>query len=86
MATAVVAALGAACGFAISTSLQHRAATSATASALRDRGLVSYLVRRPRWHLGLLIGGFAFTLHAVAVTHGALAVVHPNSRPGGHEG
>lgn len=77
MMAAVLAALGAACGFAISTSLQHRAATSATPSVLRNKGLVSYLLRRPSWHLGLLVGGFAFTLHAVAVTHGALAVVQP---------
>ena len=75
--TAVLAALGSACGFAISTSLQHRAVTASTASSRRSDGLFAFLVRSPAWLLGLLVGGLAFTLHAVAVKHGALAVVQP---------
>lgn len=75
--TAVAAALGSACAFAVSTSLQHRAATAAPASAARAGGLFRFLLRRPGWHLGLLVGAFAFLLHAVAVKHGALAVVQP---------
>lgn len=75
--TAVIAALGSACGFALSTSLQHRAVTSSTASSRRSSGLFKVLVQSPAWLLGLLAGGLAFALHAVAVQHGALAVVQP---------
>lgn len=75
--TAVIAALGSACGFAISTSLQHRAVTVSAPSSRRSGGLFKFLLRSPAWLLGLLVGGLAFTLHAVAVKHGALAVVQP---------
>lgn len=74
---AVTAALASACAFAVSTSLQHRAATEAPASAVHAGGLFRFLIRRPGWHLGLVVGGLAFLLHAVAVKYGALAVVQP---------
>jgi hypothetical protein len=74
---AVVAALGSAAGFAVSTSLQHHAATSSTASALRIGGLLRFLARRLSWHLGLAAGAVALVLHAVAVRYGALVVVQP---------
>lgn len=74
---AVIAALVSACGFAISTSLQHRVVTDSAASARRSSGLLKSLVRSPAWLLGLLVGALAFTFHAVAVKHGALAVVQP---------
>jgi len=70
---AVGSALGAAAGFAVSTSLQQRAAHAAPASA----HLLAHLVRRPAWLLGMLAGGAAFALHAVAVRAGALALVQP---------
>lgn len=75
--TAIIAALGSACGFALSTSLQHRAVTTSTTSIRRSNGLLTSLMRSPSWLLGLLVGALAFTLHAVAVRHGALAVVQP---------
>jgi len=73
--TAVAAATASACAFAISTSLQHRAASSAAGVRVRD--LFKLLVRRPGWHLGLLMGGVGFVLHAVAVRQGPLVVVQP---------
>lgn len=74
---AVVAALISACGFAISTSLQHRAVTESAASCRPSDGLLKSLVRSPAWLVGLFVGALAFTFHAVAVKHGALAVVQP---------
>lgn len=74
---AVAAALGSAFGFAVSTSLQHRAAASESASVLRIGGLLKFLARRPSWHLGLASGGVALVLHAVAVRYGALVIVQP---------
>jgi hypothetical protein len=77
MLTAVVTAVASAACFALSTSLQHRAVTRAPQSARRARALLRYLVRRPGWHCGLLLGGLGFVLHALAVKAGALALVQP---------
>jgi hypothetical protein len=76
-AIAVVAALGSACGFAVSTSLQHRAASGPAASGLRLGRLLRILAQRPSWLIGLATGALALVLHAVAVGHGALIVVQP---------
>jgi hypothetical protein len=76
-AIAVVAALGSACGFAVSTSLQHRAASGPAASGLRLGHLLRILAQRPSWLIGLVTGALALVLHAVAVGHGALIVVQP---------
>jgi hypothetical protein len=76
-AIAVVAALGSACGFAVSTSLQHRAASVPAAAGLRLGRLLRTLAQRPSWLIGLFTGGVALVLHAVAVQHGALIVVQP---------
>lgn len=73
---AVGAALGAAAGFAVSTSLQQHAAEAAPETA-HGSTLLAYLCRRPSWLLGMLTGGAAFGLHAVAVHSGALALVQP---------
>lgn len=77
MPTAVLTALASAACFALSTSLQHRAANGAPQSAHRAHALLRYLVRRPGWHCGLLLGGVGFVLHALAVKAGALALVQP---------
>lgn len=74
---AVVAALVAAGGFAVSTSLQHRAAGAAPASARTAARLLAYLVTQPLWLCGILAGGVAFGLHAVALNLGAIALVQP---------
>ncbi len=77
MITAVVAALCSAAGFAVSTSLQHRAVTWAPPASGRAVPLLAYLVRRPAWLLGQIIGVVGFGLHALAVRYGALALVQP---------
>lgn len=76
-ATAVLAALGAAAGFAVSTSLQHQAAENAPASVDRAARLLGHLARRPLWLLGQLVAAVSFALHAVALHAGALALVQP---------
>ncbi len=75
MILAVVAALLSAVGFAVSTSLQHHA--SGKADSQFAFPLFKRLVRQPLWFLGLVIGGVAFGLHAVALAHGPLALVQP---------
>lgn len=75
MITAVLAALVSAAGFAVSTSLQHHA--SGKADSHLARHFFKRLVQQPLWFLGLVMGGVAFALHAVALAHGPLAVVQP---------
>lgn len=77
MITAVLVALACAVTFAVSTSVQHRAAEAAPQSADGLVRLLAYLVRRPMWLLGQLFAVFAFGLHALALHAGALAVVQP---------
>jgi hypothetical protein len=74
---AVLAALGSACGFAVSTSLQHRAASASAISGLRLGRLLRILAQRPSWLIGLSTGAVALVLHGVAVRYGALIVVQP---------
>jgi len=76
MMSAPLIAMTAACGFAVSTSLQHRAASRVpqTAGAL---GLLRRLVSTPMWLLGSTLGLMAFSLHALALHLGALALVQP---------
>jgi hypothetical protein len=65
-----MSALASACCFALSTSLQHRAAGQ------EPGGRLMRLVRRPAWPTGAALGGCGFLLHAVAL-RGALTVVQP---------
>lgn len=80
--TAVLAALGSAAGFSVSTALQHQSAGAAPPGRRGAVSLLLHLVRRPGWLLGTLIGLVAFGLHAVAVHAGALAVVQPIATSG----
>jgi hypothetical protein len=77
MTVAVGAALASAAGFAYSTSAQHHAAESAPASARGSVGLLRHLLTTPLWLVAAAIGIFAFTMHAVALHSGAIAVVQP---------
>lgn len=77
MLLAVVAALASACGFAVSTSLQHHAAGASVASAHGVVRLLVHLLTTPLWLLGALVGAMAFSLHAVALNIGAIALVQP---------
>ncbi|HET7357000.1 MAG TPA: DMT family transporter [Nocardioidaceae bacterium] len=74
---AALVALLSASGFAFSTSLQHRVAGGAPESVHSAVGILQYVVRRPAWLLGSVIGAVALFLHAVALKLGAIALVQP---------
>lgn len=74
---AIATAIASAWGFAISTSLQHRAAGAAPATATTAPALLRHLVRQPFWVLGLVMGGVALVLHAAALGMGAITLVQP---------
>lgn len=75
--TALVAALGSALGFALSTSLQHHAAGEAPDTVRGAASLLSHLLRRPRWLAGQVLAFASFCLHAFALHSGPLALVQP---------
>lgn len=70
-------ALASACGFAVSTSLQHRVAGTAPGSMTSGVRILLYVVRRPQWLLGSATGAAALCLHALALKLGAIALVQP---------
>ena len=74
---AIGAAGTAAAAIAVSTSLQHQVASSAPSSTAPIGRLLPFLMRQPRWLLGVGVGTTAFVLQAVAVRTGALVVVQP---------
>lgn len=69
------AALTSALTFGLSTSLQHRAATSLAGVA--PRRLLAQLVKHPHWRVGITLSIAAFGLHAVALGSGPLTLVQP---------
>ena len=74
---ALVVAFASTCGFALSTSLQHRSAGLTPASVRSSFGVLRFVVTQPAWLLGIAIGGVAFVLHALALKLGAIALVQP---------
>ncbi len=66
----------AAVGFAMSSSLQHRANERLPASR-RDRWPLAALLRSPSWVAGQVLALISFVLHAVALRLGLLVVVQP---------
>ncbi|MCW2798323.1 DMT family transporter [Nocardioides sp.] len=76
MLGAPLIALASACGFAVSTSLQHLAASRVTPSAGPVRLLI-HLATAPLWLAASAIGLMSFALHALALHLGALALVQP---------
>ena len=74
---AAAVAFASACGFALSTSLQHRSAGEAPASVQSSAGVLRFVVTKPAWLLGITIGAGAFVLHAAALKLGAIALVQP---------
>lgn len=70
----VLLALASAGGFAVSTSVQHRAAGTVSATGPT---LLLRLSQRPLWLAGAVVGASAWLLHAVALNLGDLAVVQP---------
>ena len=75
--TAILAALGSALGFALSSSLQHRAAGSAPREVRNALQLLGHLLRQPWWVVGQVLALISFFLHAFALHLGALVVVQP---------
>jgi drug/metabolite transporter (DMT)-like permease len=74
----VMIAFAAACGFALSTSIQHRVAGDAPTAARHMRGgLLGYLVTNPQWLFGVSIGGVGWVLHVAALRLGSIVIVQP---------
>jgi hypothetical protein len=73
----VMTALASACGFALSTSLQHRVAGAVPRSVRGPLGILRRLVTRPAWVAGVLVGFVSLVLHAIALDLGSIAVVQP---------
>ncbi|MGH3094853.1 MAG: DMT family transporter [Streptosporangiales bacterium] len=74
---ALAAALASACGFAFSTSLQHRVAGTAPPSVRGSAQLLRYLVTKPLWVVGFLLSGGALVFHAFALHLAPIALVQP---------
>jgi hypothetical protein len=75
-ALAICVAAASAVGFALSSSLQHRANEKLVA-AHHEGAHLSALLRRPWWLIGQLLALTSFTLHALALRLGLLVVVQP---------
>ena len=73
---AVVAALGAACCFALAAVVQHSAAQGTSEKMLSPRLLLT-LARNPRWLAGVTLGGLSFAIQGLALAFGPLALVQP---------
>lgn len=74
---AVLLACAAAAVFAAGSALQHRAASGVPREGSSVAGLVSRLLRRPSWLLGMALSAGAFALHIAALRHGSLTLVQP---------
>ena len=73
---AVIAALGAACCFALAAVVQHGAARD-TGEKLLSLRLLLALGRNPRWVAGVALGGLSFAIQGLALAFGPLALVQP---------
>jgi hypothetical protein len=74
---AVLLACAAAAVFAAGSALQHRAASGVPREGSSVTRLVSGLLRRRSWLLGMALSGAAFALHVAALRHGSLTLVQP---------
>ena len=73
---AVIAALGAACCFALGAVVQHRAAREAGGTALSP-ALLARLARSPRWLAASALSAVSFGIQGLALAFGPLALVQP---------
>lgn len=73
---AVVAALGAACCFALAAVVQHGAARD-TGEKLLSLRLLLALARNRRWLAGVALGVSSFAIQGLALAFGPLALVQP---------
>lgn len=74
---AIAAALSAACSFAAAAILQQEAAQTVDPSAALHLRLLLDLLRRPRWVAGIAMLVMGFSLQAVALANGPVALVQP---------
>jgi drug/metabolite transporter (DMT)-like permease len=74
---AVVIALSAACGFAVSNALQHRAAGGVPRGVSKASRVLLHLTRNPWWLAGTGLSFIGMLLHATALRWGSLALVQP---------
>lgn len=76
-AVAAVIALIAACSFAVSNSLQHRAAGGVPREESTAGRVLLHLTRNPWWVAGTALSFGGMLLHATALRWGSLALVQP---------
>jgi hypothetical protein len=74
---AAVIALSAACAFAVSNALQHRAASGVPQGVSKVGRVLLHLARNPWWVVGTLLSFVGMLLHATALRWGSLAFVQP---------
>lgn len=74
---AVVAAVGSALAYAVSTVVQHRTVGKETAGRALDLRSLVRLALRPVWLLGLVAAAGGLGLHVLALSEGELSVVQP---------
>ncbi|GAA4556050.1 DMT family transporter [Pseudonocardia xishanensis] len=77
MLIAVPAAVLGAAGFGLATAAQQRATHEVETTGTLDPRLITNLLRRPMWLLGLLATIVALLLQLIALAFGAIAVVQP---------
>jgi drug/metabolite transporter (DMT)-like permease len=77
VAVAAVISLSAACGFAFSNALQHRAAGGVPRGVSKVSRVLLHLSRNPWWLAGTGLSFIAMLLHATALRWGSLAFVQP---------
>ncbi len=77
MVLAVLTALAAAFSFALGSALQQRVAGDSDPGEESHGSFFARIARRPSWLVGLLLSAVAFTLHAIALSRGDLALVQP---------
>ena len=70
-------ALSASLLYALASVLQHRAAIAQPAEHSLRLGLLTRLVRKPLWVIGIACDGLAYLLQFVALGHGSLVLVQP---------
>jgi drug/metabolite transporter (DMT)-like permease len=75
--TAIVAALGAAIGFAVAAVLQQESAQLASQDKSLSLRLLADLLRRPKWLAGVAFLLVGFGLQALALAYGPVALVQP---------
>ncbi len=74
---AAVIALSAACAFAVSNALQHRAASGVPRGVSKVGRVLLHLARNPWWLTGTMLSFVGMLLHATALRWGSLAFVQP---------